>query len=274
VTRYFIATSWGRTANFWLARVLNSHPDILCAYGPDLAPSKLPGAATTEELNLRHHQDGDRLARMPVDDYFDIMETEGKFKVYGSVHAFFPDKLVAEPTRRAYTLVNLIRHPVERVASLVTWWQWEIGVNRQARLSYQRRFFDTAEEAQVIEARFNVDFTQDPNWLFFNAVMSLGWDRRDFDLGLYQVPMERMTTDRDFFCDLFHRLAGDEVSPEPLFETDLFDQRMNRSTRRSDNVQTIYEAWEPWQKTLFQWAIRQFDLGDAYAELGYEVPAA
>ena len=268
---YFIITSYGRTANFWLASLLNLHDHIFCAYGPDREPSKLPGSATSRENNIKHHGDGDLFARMAVDDYFDLLEGLGDYQIYGSIHAFTLAQALAG-TKRDYRLANLIRHPVKRIESFRHWWKWEIGFNPVARGNYRAKFTAAEADAQALVSHFGIDFEVDDNWLFFNAVMNMAWDAADLDLDMRHARMEDMTADMDYLGGLLGHLLGGEADLDWESMGRGKSDKMNQGAAAQLGPEEIYQSWEEWRRIFFQLAIDNFALRERYEKAGYVIP--
>ena len=127
---YFIVTGYGRIGSLWLCNLLNLHPQIFCSQGPDLEPSK-NSCENFKTRNTRIHKQMDSFWKLNTDEYFDMLERiEPNLISYGNIHGIGAAEVFQNQMKRKYTIVNITRHPINRVESLKNAWLSRVTWNK------------------------------------------------------------------------------------------------------------------------------------------------
>lgn len=297
---FFIVTSGGRAATYWLSHLLNRSSEIFCMHGYFPASKLAPGEKNAPddfgrsgyEIGDIYDLDGSAKSRkewaeilrqqwkifdeLSLDAYFDKMKETHQVKVYGNIHGYTYDsfirKLKENPPEYDINFCNLTRHPVTRVQSFYKRFshtkQWipEPLETIAARKSNARNL-----RSEVL-SRFSVDIYDDDKWLFHDTINRMIIQYAEAMLeGIPQIKSEDITNDRAQFKRLFAVLTEGRVElTEEMLSTDNFSRRLNRTLDEPVSPSDQFSAWEPWQQHVFKHLIRPEWL-QAYEKIGYEI---
>jgi len=297
---YFIVTSGGRAASYWLSHLLNQSDDIFCMHGyypvADLPPgeknapddfdqpgyeigdvSQMDGSARSDaEWRQLMQERWERFEALTIDEYFDTMKAAHTVKVYGNVHGFTYDTFIrrvkAHPPGHSIRYVNLTRHPVSRAESFyrrfmaTAKWVTYAGHAFDSRKAQARPLRDAAL------ARFGVDIYDDDKWLFPDTILRMLMQYGEATVENFpQVKSEDITADKALFRELFTTLTDGRVElTEAMLDDANFGRRLNRTQSAPTTPADQYAAWEPWQRFVFTGMIPDEWL-QAYGRIGYDV---
>lgn len=144
---YFIGYCWGGAGSRWLARLLNSHRDILCLHSPQLP--RFDESSSEDELEvIRHFFDAGRHGH-PVIGFTHGISLDWKDEIEAEFRAWL----------RCFVIV---RHPIKRIRSVVALCrrhQAELGENweQQTVAAWQpiaEEFVETGAGAVPTDFRF------------------------------------------------------------------------------------------------------------------------
>jgi hypothetical protein len=285
--RFFIVTSEGRTASFWLAAALHAHTDIVCGHSKQRPP--IPNYSeqeqVTPELLKRVYDD---LSRLPVaiDEYYDIVEQAGAAKVYGTVHAFSVREAHQRTSqmRRRYVLAHLTRHPVSRISSLYHLQRKTLRMSKPVLehvtrgLDRSLQFLKDTGAQDIVEGIIGTrpveDATGEIDWLAFaSACLDVSAEASHLSQVRYVFPCERLTSDPNYFVWAFGILTGGSLVPDAGYIDRVFSTgRLNPSDRpQPNNALAIYAGWLPWQKKLLSLTNRWTNLPGVFFPHRYDL---
>jgi hypothetical protein len=296
----FIVTSAGRAATYWLSHLLNRCDDVFCKHGYFPADELPPGEKNAPddfgeggyEIGNIHKLDGNtanaaalvrtdatyiaRFNAMTIDEYFASLKARYRVRAYGNVHGFTQDSIIRKARvnrpETPFSICNLTRHPVSRVQSFyrrfahMEQWLPESARRRATRKSHARLLRDN------VRARFGIDLYDDAFWLFRDSMMRMLVQYKEATVpGMPQVMSEAITTDKAQFRALFADLTDGRLElPEEILDDATFARRLNRSQDRPETPESVFAAWEPWQRFVFRALIRPEWL-QGYAKVGYDI---
>jgi len=266
----FIVTSPGYTATKWLAWALNEHPDIHCTHSAGVHPTDHDYSLA--ELNTLVEEKFGARDDTPLEAFLARLEAEApEAHVVGNVHRYNLTALSRNRERfsgeRAVRVVNLVRHPVDWVAS---------GTAQMTRMSegVERIRDQIARHHEVHRALHEeLGMPQEamPEDLAFaylcHRLCLLAREARM--QGVRHVPMEAMTSDRDTFSSVVKAVSGREA--EEAYLDVVFQKGTIHAHRGGPGLpsQETYDAWPPWRQRLFtHWACAS-GVFALYRTLGY-----
>ncbi|MGA1868166.1 MAG: hypothetical protein ACMUJM_06420 [bacterium] len=277
---YFIFTSRGRTATYWLAHSLNMHPEIICSHGLYLPPvtdfkEMIPLGQDLRAWTKKKYN-------FSVDEYFYEMTRCGNAKVYGNVHGYTLDGLLTHAYKRKirnnYTIFNIIRHPVSRIESFCKRWLFESSYNLILKNQSRKNFLENAYKKELVKKvnrHFYVDFSIPAHWFFINALFVISLEikeigRKESILHFTHIPMEEFTSDTQVFIKLFSTITGGKLD----LPNDYVDQVFNNAKINSigKNLLTpaeIYNRWEEWKQYIFTYVASSLNFIQVYGQFGY-----
>lgn len=275
--RYFVVTSAGRAATYWLAAVLNKHPDVICSHSFFVPPVTVFEDPPSRERALKTW---DQLGtiRLTLDEYFDEIEKCGAARVYGNVHGYtLTDllKALAAGTRRHYVAFNLIRHPISRVESF--WRRWmDVASYNEKQRNFFRQIFESGQVhkdlASKAAGKYDIDFARPENWFFVNALVNIIAESAELGIPCNHLPMERLTTDPGFFAEVFSRLTAGDIRPTDAYLAEVFATgQMNSQRADVVSADVQFAEWEEWKKYLFCEVTKGWNLGEIYRPHGYDL---
>ena len=95
--------------------------------------------------------------------------------------------------------------------------------------------------------------------------------------GARPLQMERLTAERDYFAESVRALMRDAAAIDDDYLDGAFELghvNRHRDSAEGDAVTTPegqFEAWAPWQREAFLYFFGKYQVGAAYAPLGYDV---
>ena len=191
-TRFFSVLSWGCAGTTWLAKALNSHPEIFCVH------------CFNVELRRRSNPN----VRTQGVDYAGLIERAGSdYRFLGEVNGFTADDipLLRNALGPSFSIAALVREPIARLRSHLAF--------RGLPEKVQRARLDHVDD---LVKRRGLPFTDlDPELRFFiHSANMLNTILREQQQGpVYR--MEDVTARPDVFADLFVHLTGGELEAEP-----------------------------------------------------------
>ena len=299
---WFLVTSIGRTATYWLSWSLNQHPDILCSHGAHIPPKMvtlgdsgsvetglnrsgnpirsfydIPKDAVSEadQQDLRRSQD--RFHGMPLGEVLDAHRDLGDFKLIGNVHGYTLknaiERMLSGQAERTVSIVNLIRNPIGQILSFSG-----------------RHLFDSERDAAYMAARINIvhqrsdfaaalgdkygiDLTDRATLIFLSAVIEVAALQRDILItNALHVPYELLTQSPDVFRKLIGLISGGRTieTDDSYVESVFASGPMNYSSKTETRVAEAFAALEPWQQAAMNELLTQ-DVIERYRTMGYEL---
>ncbi len=273
----FFITSYGRTATYWLASVLNKHPDIFCAHGPTF--KYFPLDEEHFERNTQIVSEREYYYGLTPAEILRHMEREVMgAKLYGNVHAFTANRLDKKLGSEARDLkrINLLRHPFTRIPSFAHHW-----VEKAQALDFARKNIEELIEGnsgcqslmKLISERFEVDFSQLINRAFVYAIIQQGADVPDSRVECPHICCERLTKELDYFLWLFDHITGNALQPhENMIEAYKNSGRKNATTEHEKSAFEIAAQWRDWQRFIVRfWLDTNPQEVTLYEGLGYDL---
>lgn len=244
-TRLFALVSWGCAATTWIAKVLNSHPDVFCAHAANISWM---------------HFGGPNSRRLDGLDYLLLLAEMGNgYIAAGDVHGISRDCI---PHLRAsfgesFSAAVLVRDPLPRL-------------NSQMALFRRYKDFsvwDLSYTDEIIRSKgILLPQKDEEHKMFVHAANMLNAILQEKDLGtVYR--MEDLVSSPDVLCCLAEELTGGQVSLNIDWATHaLATGKINRHSLAPQ------PSPEDWQIDVLR---RVVDAGawDSYKALGYAVPS-
>lgn len=264
---YFLITSSGQMGTFWLASQLNKHPDIFCSHSYDRPAWGAEGAPLRgEEGERQRYIIKEFLAKMPLKKFF-AENARVSFKSYvGNVHAYKIDRaLELREKEKLFNvkIVNLIRHPITRINSLVNcihneWYDYGY-VDHLAFVP--KLYIDQGRKViQDCLPRMVDEFDDSLQKQFF-IVSALLEKRTALELAIaekHAIPSfryEDITSSKEILTQLVK-----EVSDETLIKNydwisnDVTYKKLNSHSQSAyQSTQAIFDGWEPWKKEIYRY---------------------
>lgn len=258
----FYVTGYGQSANRWFYEGLNLHPEIHCFFGNDQVTGELA--------------ENFRKPIKPSARYLGIVHRHTVRTVETMVK-----------TGNYLGIVNLIRHPVTRVFSRTNAFHKELQ-NQDAFLCEQIGLL-LERDRELVDGwvhRMELDLSDLRQRAYLascctirDMVDEISFSRLELKMDdQFQIPMERLTTDRGFFQKTLKRLTAGKVETTPLYLDEVFentpDQNKTLSHGRNKVSQCpvrVVEALDPWQRQVLAEAL-EFHCADHFFEgFGYDV---
>lgn len=279
---FFVVTSFGFSGSKWLGATLDRHPKILC---------------THSALDFRiwdRHYDGDELEacaeeewkhrlNQPLDDYFDNLAGMGSADVYGNVHRYRLTDLARIyqkwPPKRRFQIANLVRHPVTWVESGAHHIRHLAETSLFNRYEALHSAMNELDYYRDLKRKHGIDLL-DWDILCFLAVcqfMSVLIADLNAVSGVRYVQMERVTTDRKLFSEIFRGLTAGRIEAsedylDEVFEMESVNRHRPGSARRRLTPEEQFAAWAPWQQEAYLHFQDAYGVRRAYEQLGYVFP--
>ena len=289
--KYFIVTCHGWSASNWIAYSLNLNSHILCTHSARNEAAKDKDLQSNENLqkNLQalHHGYANRQSR-GLDAIYDEIESKGTAPVYGSVHVLrmrdIPIILskFGEPERK-FSLVNVIRHPVNLV------WSGYGQFKDLFRYDLNELYWTTGKALSqakdfIIEigAKYNIKVGDLDNLAFIGACAILQSLKEDVQAypaviksaniefkGTYH--MEKLTTSKDYYSSLCENLNlkdfMDTKYIEAVFKTGVVNK--HKSDNKILTPVDRYNSFNEWQKEVYNHFLILNNLVEPYCQFGY-----
>jgi len=232
----FVVVTWGCTASVWLAKILNSHPEILCYHAK-------------KDYNGQDLSEIDLIKNM-------YLESVG-YKVVGNVHGFDIHKTfrLKKLLGNDFSVICLEREPFSRLKSQISLFNSLENTKLWGNLEY----------IDVILERKNVTLPRNDyhHKLFVHGVNMLNSIQHEFSLGKI-FKMEDFTTDKKTMKELI-----DEIT---LKNVDVSDQFLNSvlKIKPTNKHQTTKLDFEKWQLDVIERVVDD-KTWSLYSKLGYKV---
>lgn len=276
----FFVTSYGRTATYWLAAMLNSHPDIYCTHGPTLkrlvgAPNDPPVEHTSEVF-----RDQDQYYGLRLDEMSRQMQRQHGARIYGNVHAFtamrLQNKIKDERYPHMVTRANLLRHPVTRLDSYTKHCikqSYDDSHMRDSFSAFVDKHSAGSKMQQMIHSRYGVDFSLVANKMFVLAVIMLGNDMSDTQVQCPQVPYERLVSDIEYFqWFVWYISNGEATITDQMLAEFRTAHRKNAANAMQMTSLEIIRKWAKWQVYLLRFCLESTPaMQRLYRELQYDI---
>ena len=238
--RLFAVVSWGAAATKWLAKALNSHPDMLCLHAGTNALSRFgPG------IDSRQY-------------YHALSVLAHGYRAVGDVHGIARHHIPAlkEAFGDRFNAVVLVREPVARVRSLMALFEQFRGLDGW-NLSYVEEMIET-KQLRLPPGEESRMFVHAANML--NAIAEEKVVGR-----VYKT--EDLTSSAETLAALVRDVSGGDIEPAAEWLASCL-----RSPRV--NVHSTRQEWLPsdWQLEVLR-AVVTDDAWSMYEELGYPVPS-
>jgi hypothetical protein len=265
--KYFLVTSPGYTATRWLARVLNSHPEIACNHSA--GAEALERDYTLRELReLAEEKFGRRDDRSATQFLREFAERHPAARAVGNVHRYSLTALRRNaelwPGEVPRRVVNLIRHPVDWVASGAAQLGRMFCAVPVIRLRLRRQFWNRV----ALYRRLGVPLVLEPEELAFcylcRRMEHLAQERRDFRA--LHLKMEQMIGDAEQFSAMFRRLTDLEPVGEYLQQVFSQGPLHQHNPKTHCTWQQQFEGWSLWKQRVFLHWFQHSGLQDVYAD--------
>lgn len=243
--RVFAVISWGCAATKWAARVLNSHPDVLCMHAANTFWDRF-GSSTSERL--------DGLPYLRV-----VFTMANGYKAAGDVHGISRHHIPA--IRQAFgdhfRCAVLVREPIARIQSQMALFDSFRGYPA----------WDLAYVNDIIANRgVELPSGDAKNVMFVHATNMLNAIVEEQELGpLFRS--EKITSNPDELAEFINVLTAGQVS----LSQDWLEQAV-RQPRVNQHVQDARPELEGWQLDVLRKVV-QPEAWEAYEKLGYPAPA-
>ena len=238
--RLFAVISWGAAATRWLAKTLDSHPEVLCLHAGN-------GAIAT--------------FGRPIDavEYYRALTVLGHgYRAAGDVHGVGRDDVPA--LRKAFgdrfQAVVLVREPIARLHSLMAHYDQLRGLDG----------WDLGYLDDMIETKGLTEPDGEESRMFIHAANMLNAIVAELAVGrVYKT--EDLTSSAETLAALVRELSGGDIEPTAEWlAACLRSPRVNEHARGRERVLT------GWQRGVLK-AVVSEDAWRMYAQLGYTVPS-
>lgn len=299
----FLVASHGLSASNWLAYALNHHDDVACRHGMHLA---LANDRDALDLDLMYqtggigpvldkvgeiNRTGSQIRSSCLPDIYRNLAQSVTARAVGTVHTFrLRDLPARSPEMRAVNppliVMNLIRHPVELVASGHAHFQRVLRVNlHELQWTLSKLANHAHDEVEAIARRHGV-FPGEPDfYCFAGACMMMrglaldaeAVDRMGPGSGYeYRgaIQKEAITSDPDVLRSVFDILTrGSACADEDYLSSVYRLGAINPHTPagRSGSPEQTFSGWSDWQRDLFCRLLDRFGLRSFYEKEGYKM---
>jgi hypothetical protein len=283
--RYFLITSHGQTATLWLAAVLNSHPSIFCSHAYSYPPIGAEPRELTIQEDLQRQKDASqRFWNLSLSDFFSELEHHSCKDIIGNVHGFtygyLAPKLDQLPKqiKQHLEILNLLRHPVSRLMSMVRNWIKEEEQHQVVDfVAHDFTHRCTHILDFLIQRHQNIDLEHAQHKTFIVGLLAIEDITRDAMLAkkhcIPNLQFEQITSDTTCLLNILKRISGGSLSKKDRNLANIINiQQINQhNSRTKTSVQNQYEQWQPWQKHAFQFIMTRNDVGRFYINEGYDL---
>jgi hypothetical protein len=268
---FFIITSYGRTATYWIAKVLTMHPDILCAHGPTTDFYHDYKQQSLEAIDLQKiHKNIANFYKLSLSEYLNLLKKSGEAKFYGSCHAYSAGNFLNKIKEYNKTLqfVNLIRHPITRIESHRNKWLREVQKSKEMRKRLEEQFYQISRKDSFVK-RFKNTKIRDKYFICaLNSVLSQ--DKWELAKDVWHVPMEKLTKDRETFIWIINHLTHGQIVLSNEYLEQVFDsKKVNHTQIINSNSYMCYSSWDRWEKDYFKSKIGEYGYSQ-YSDYNYD----
>jgi hypothetical protein len=270
--------SHGRTATKWLTAALDCHPDIAASHGP-VSPPVFSDDNVPYEEALRRGWTPNAFHSLSLDQMAVEMSGATPKRFKARVHALnafeLIDRVRKERPHARISAVNIIRHPITRIASFQSSWaaDWNFSHDLQNFMTdvYHHKVI-VRELLKAMEDNGFIEPKPMDQKLFLCAIAYIAYDMRDFGLGLPTFMQERLTSDIEYWTH-FLRVAFGPTLDIPFTHLrnvqGLGAHNVTESGLRSS--MEVYANWAPWQKFAFQHFALTYHVAAMYRPYGYVI---
>lgn len=279
---FFLVASAGFSGSKWFAAALDRHPDILCTHSAgDFQIWDRRYSA--EEFDRCTEEEWIHRAKKPLDDYLAQLAARGDAKVYGNVHRYrvcdIAELMRGQAPTTRFVIANLVRHPVLWTQSGARQFVTLAETNLFMRFELLHGAMSEYGFYRQIAARHGLDLLDWPTLAFLSVCQYMSTLVADSQLipGARPLQMERLTAERDYFAESVRALMRDAAAIDDDYLDGAFELghvNRHRDSAEGDAVTTPegqFEAWAPWQREAFLYFFGKYQVGAAYAPLGYDV---
>jgi len=284
--QFFIVTSSGRTASYWLAASLHEHADVICGHSLQVPPvpdytkpmqwSDVQSILAKAGNSHWNYLSGSK--RVYPDEYFDTLEKEGEARFYGCVHTYALHGLMEcfaeHPPKRSFKIVHLTRHPINRITSWKSRVIEEWGFSSSARDFWATMYQNTAPHmslADFARREFGLNTNDDKVIAFICAVIDVAAETSGIGGEYLAVPMERLVSDPQFFIWVLKKITSPDISLNKDYIEKVYSKgKLNPSKHLSTLPFIEFESWQPWERAVFRKACTMWPIPQSFAPLGYD----
>ena len=298
---HFLITTRGKTGSFWMANALDIHPDIICSHSTIYAPAseiylsgwvghnmigaawqgKEPSRAYAEALTKMYgraeEEEKKYFSSRSLLEFFCLQEGMGNAKYYGNVHAFMVEMVIDRLARYqkdvpngSFKIANLTRHPIKIMESCLersrSFKDKKIGALERERII--NRCAQPIKKYNLKTDRLVLSFICNCN-ILVDYINPMRYP------GLFHIPIERITRDKEYFCFVVKSLTSDDIELSDEYLDKVFAiGKLNRHNRKNDcddSPVSLFAKWEPWQREYISQILGPFrDVFPKAEELGYD----
>jgi hypothetical protein len=276
--KYFLITSYGRTATYWIASLLNQHKDIICNHGPsisdvsfDVSKNEIP-----DEYVLKIHKDKNIFFNLTLDELFDNLQKRGPAEAYGNVHGYAAHSIpsLLKNSNRKINVINIVRHPITRIESLYRRIIYEMNFNNYLKEEFQNQYINIVSDniSIYVKNEFNINIDNFKNKIFLYVLcLVINHDYKDLNTNILHVQMERITKDREYFIWVLKYLMDNSIFIDKSYiDTISYIKRKNIKNYEILSSKQ-YELWDVWKKETFKKMLNN-ETKDKYDKLNYSFP--
>lgn len=238
----FAVVTWGCTASMWLAKALDSHPEVLCLHAGNL------------HIRLRTGEEA-----LDGVDYMWVLARDGSaYTAVGDIHGVSRTCIPAmrETFGDEFSAAVLVREPMSRLGSQLAHFEKFVATR-----SYEVGYVDGLIERH--DLRLPTGSYEEK--LFVHGVNMLNAIVDELHVGpIYRT--EDVTADAAAFAEFARQVTAGAVAIEDAWVAQVV--RMPRVNRHAKGPLEL----EPWQLDTIRRLVSE-DAWQAYAALGYEVPS-
>jgi hypothetical protein len=191
----FAVVSWGAAATTWLAKSLNTHPEIMCLHAANIP--------------LLKFEPGFRLEGIQYAAF--ILRAADGYKVGGDVHGFprWDIPVLKESFGEGFSSAVLVRDPIARLRSQLAFFKRPANRGEAHFVEPIRAYIGDVAAAAGVE----VELADIDAILFLHAANMLNAVTDEQDIGpLYRT--EDVTTQPQVFAELVEHLGGGRIEAD------------------------------------------------------------
>ena len=269
----FYISSWGGTATHWLAKSLDSHPEIICYHGRRTWPQYSACHEQSEQEKPGSQE------RSPMDFANDLKAQSEQGRVIGSIHGYHGLAMSTPVRALGGRFAVSTRHPVLRTASLHRHHYLKVldenNPGQLGSLNFFKNYAQShAQTIQSIVSRTNIKFDLSELVYLWVATGAAGFDVECNKLSDKHIfKMEEYTQDKDYYKEMFCFLTQNKISCDDSYLENVFNRgktNVHRSNRNSAEQEFL--SWSESQQALFK--ILFVDHSEMYKSMGYDIDFA
>ncbi|MCR9253799.1 MAG: hypothetical protein NXI20_25515 [bacterium] len=289
----FIVASHGWSASNWVAHSLNMHKDILCTHSAKNIVANDPFVHTNESLkkdiNKWHNGYELRLNRS-VDSCYDDLERIEQTKFTGTVHVYrlrdLPSLHDKFPFQQPYKVFNLIRNPMSLVWSGYGQFKDLFLYDLNELYWTLKKIIDHSKEfIHEVGNRHHINIGETDKLAFIGACSVLSSLRKDIDAiqeienanhldykGV--IKMEEITQNPETLELLLQKISDESINIDDSYFDSVYKLgAINKHKKDSKKITASerFSALEDWQKEVFVFFMKKFNLTEEYSKFGYDL---